>query len=169
MRPHPMLGMARDEIRDYGDYGDYGITGLRDSGDRDYSLRHRDYGASALNSLSSFIEIVRCSVSDGRHRSGTRVGSAAAWQHAGDHSLRRAIATSRANATSFVGRDFPPKSHRTAGPRASNGLCDDEGVPLICPTCQVLAQSVLVGDRLLPCMGLFSIFLVGGHSDAAWL
>ena len=45
-----------------------------------------------------------------------------------------------------------------AGPRASNGLCDDEGVPLICPTCQVLAQSVLAGDRLLLCMGLFSIF-----------
>src|SRR3982075_1392960 len=56
-----------------------------------------------------------------------------------------------------------------AGPRAFNGLCDDEGVPLICPTCQVLAQSVLAGDRLLLCMGLFSIFLVGSHSDAAWL
>src|SRR3981189_3469826 len=45
-------------------------------------------------------------------------------------------------------------------------LCDDEGVPLICPTCQVLAQSVLTGDRLLLCMGLFSIFLVGGLSQA---
>ena len=48
---------------------------------------------------------------------------------------------------------------------ASNGLCDDEGVPLICPTCQVLAQSVPAGDRLLLCMGLFSIFLVGSQSD----
>ena len=56
-----------------------------------------------------------------------------------------------------------------AGPRAFNGLCDDEGVPLICPTCQVLAQSVLAGDRLLLCMGLFSIFLVGSHNDTAWL
>ncbi len=56
-----------------------------------------------------------------------------------------------------------------AGPRAFDGLCDDEGVPLICPTCQVLAQSVPAGERLLPCMGLFSIFLVGSHSDAAWL
>src|SRR5258708_38071511 len=55
-----------------------------------------------------------------------------------------------------------------AGPRASNGLCDDEAVPLICPTCQVLAQSILAGDRLLLCMGLFSIFLVGSHGDAAW-
>src|SRR5882762_8650781 len=45
-------------------------------------------------------------------------------------------------------------------------LCDNEGVPLICPTCQVLAQSVLTGDRLLLCMGLFSIFLVGGLSQA---
>ena len=40
---------------------------------------------------------------------------------------------------------------------------------MICPTCQVLAQSVLAGDRLLLCMGLFSIFLVGSYSDAAWL
>jgi hypothetical protein len=48
-----------------------------------------------------------------------------------------------------------------AGPRAFNGLYDDEGVPLICPTCQVLAQSVLAGDRLLLCMGLFSIFSMG--------
>jgi hypothetical protein len=53
-----------------------------------------------------------------------------------------------------------------AGPRAFHGLCDDEGVPLICPTCQVLAQSVLSGGRLLLCMGLFSIFLVGSQSDA---
>src|SRR5712691_2938056 len=29
-----------------------------------------------------------------------------------------------------------------AGPRAFSGLCDEEGVPLICPTCQVLAQGV---------------------------
>ncbi len=39
---------------------------------------------------------------------------------------------------------------------------------MIRPTCQVLAQSVLTGDRLLLCMGLFSIFLVGSQSDAAW-
>src|SRR5712664_680567 len=45
-------------------------------------------------------------------------------------------------------------------------LCDNEGVPLICPTCQVLAQSVPTGDRLLLCMGLFSIFLVGSLSQA---
>src|SRR6266550_2148587 len=31
-----------------------------------------------------------------------------------------------------------------AGPRAFNGLCDDEAVPLICPTCQVFAQSASV-------------------------
>jgi len=101
---------------------------------------------------------------------GTRVGSAAARQHAGGHSLRRAIATSRANANSIVGRHFRPnhtEQRAIAGPRAFNGLCDDEGVPLICPTCQVLAQSVLAGDRMLLCMGLFSIFLVGSHRDAA--
>ena len=37
---------------------------------------------------------------------------------------------------------------------------------MICPTCQVLAQSVLTDDRLLLCMGLFSIFLVGSLSQA---
>ncbi len=55
-----------------------------------------------------------------------------------------------------------------AGPRDFNGLCDDERVPLICPTCQVSAQSVHADDRPLLCTGLFSIFLVGGHGDAAW-
>ncbi len=63
------------------------------------------------------------------------------------------------------------KLHRTAraiaGPRPFNGLCDDEGMPLICPTCQVLGQSVRPGDRLLLCMGLFSIFCLGSHRDAA--
>src|SRR5712671_5048315 len=73
----------------------------------------------------------------------------------------KASKTSRANANSIVGRDFRPNHtdrRAIAGPRALNGLCDDEGVPLICPTCQVLAQSVLTGDRRLLCMGLFSIF-----------
>src|SRR6266699_2976537 len=45
-------------------------------------------------------------------------------------------------------------------------LADDEGVPLICPTCQVLAQSVLGGARLLLCMGLFSIFLLGANENS---
>ncbi len=43
----------------------------------------------------------------------------------------------------------------------SSGFCDDEAVLLICPTCQVSAQSVGSGGRLLLCMGLFSIFLAG--------
>src|SRR5258708_32522365 len=73
----------------------------------------------------------------------------------------KAFKTSRANANSIVGRDFRPnhtKRRAIAGPRVLNGLCDDEGVPLICPACQVLTQGVLAGDRLLLCMGLFSIF-----------
>ena len=46
-----------------------------------------------------------------------------------------------------------------ADPQASSGLCDDEGVPLICPTCQVLAQSVLAGDRPATLHGVvFDIF-----------
>jgi len=74
------------------------------------------------------------------------------------------------SANSIVGRDFRPNHSEwraIAGPRALNGLCDDEGVPVICPTCQVLTQGVLTGDRLLLCMGLFSIFLVGSHRDVA--
>jgi hypothetical protein len=81
----------------------------------------------------------------------------------------KAFKTSRANANSIVGRDFRPNHTERgaiASPRALNGLCDDEGVPLICPTCQVLTQGVLTGDGLLLCMGLFSIFLVGSHRDA---
>ena len=68
---------------------------------------------------------------------------------------------------SWVGifAQITPNGAPIAGSWAFNGLCDDEGVPLICPTCQVLAQSVLAGDRLLLCMGLFSIFLVGSQSD----
>src|SRR6266851_8703957 len=85
----------------------------------------------------------------------------------------KAFKTSRANATSIVCRDFRPnhtERRAIAAPRAFNGLCDDEGVPLICPTCQVLPpHSVLAGARLLLCMGLFSIFFVGSHSDAARL
>src|SRR6266545_2518901 len=53
----------------------------------------------------------------------------------------KAFKTSRANANSIVGRDFRPNHSEwraIAGPRALNGLCDNEGVPLICPTCQVL-------------------------------
>jgi hypothetical protein len=34
---------------------------------------------------------------------------------------------------------------------------------LICPTCQVSAQSVGAGDRRLLCMGLFSIFCGGSQ------
>jgi hypothetical protein len=42
-------------------------------------------------------------------------------------------------------------------------------MPLICPTSQVLAQSVRPGNCLVLCMGLFSIFCLGSHRDAAWL
>jgi hypothetical protein len=39
------------------------------------------------------------------------------------------------------------------------GLRDDEGMPLICPTCQLFFRSIHApAGRLLLCMGLFSIF-----------
>jgi hypothetical protein len=48
-----------------------------------------------------------------------------------------------------------------------NGFCDDEIVPLICPTCQASAQIVHSGDRRLLCMGLFSIFFSGSRDGPA--
>src|SRR5712675_1264303 len=56
-------------------------------------------------------------------------------QRAGDHSPR----ASRCNFKLWV-RIFAQnrtEERAIAGPRAFNGLCDNEGVPLICPTCQV--------------------------------
>src|SRR6266567_4839404 len=47
-----------------------------------------------------------------------------------------------------------------AGLRAFNGLCDNEGVPLICPTCQVLAQRVCAGDCLVTLHGVVLDILV---------
>jgi hypothetical protein len=67
-------------------------------------------------------------------------------------------------------REFRLTSHRTAAVarlRSVNGLCDDEAVLLICPTCQVSAQSAGSGDRRLLCMGLFSIFLAGAAATPA--
>jgi hypothetical protein len=62
-----------------------------------------------------------------------------------------------------------PHAPGTRVPRAFNGLCDDEGVPLICPTCQVFAQSVLAGARPATLHGVVFDIFVGSHSDAAWL
>ena len=67
------------------------------------------------------------------------------------------------------GKRGGPEQRAIAGPRAFNGLCDDEAMPLICPTSQVLAQRVRPGNCLVLCMGLFSIFCLGSHRDAAWL
>ena len=53
----------------------------------------------------------------------------------------------RANALQLWVRIFAryrTEQRAIAGPRAFNGLCDDEGVPLICPTCQVFSQSASV-------------------------
>ena len=49
-----------------------------------------------------------------------------------------------------------------------NGFCNAGIVRLICPTCQVSAQSVGSGDRRLLCMGLFSIFLVRAPATLHW-
>jgi hypothetical protein len=46
---------------------------------------------------------------------------------------------------SILGKNFRLQSRRTTrycrGPRAFTKLRDDEGVPLICPTCQVLLEA----------------------------
>jgi len=72
----------------------------RESIQNQRSERHRSQRSVLLRVLGTMSVHDRM---EGRCRTngarGTRVGSAAARQHAGDHSLRRAIATSRANAT----------------------------------------------------------------------
>ena len=52
-------------------------------------------------------------------------------------------------------------------PRAFDGLCDDEGVPLICPTCQVFAQSASVpATACYLAWGRFRYFWLG--ATATW-
>ena len=53
---------------------------------------------------------------------------------------------------------------RYRGPRAFNGLCDDEGVPLIRPTCQVFAQSTSVpASACYFAWGCFRYFWLGAQ------
>ena len=70
-----------------------------------------------------------------------------------------------------VGRDFRPnhtEQRAIAGPQAFNGLCDDEGVPLICPTCQVFAQRASVPATAATLHGVvFDIFGGPDHRTAA--
>ena len=59
------------------------------------------------------------------------------------------------------------KQRAIAGPRAFNGSCDDEGVPLICPTCQVFAQSASVpATGCYLAWGRFRYFWLG--ATATW-
>src|SRR3954453_22384032 len=55
----------------------------------------------------------------------------------------------------------------STSPQAPGGSCNDEGMPLICPTRQVLAQSVLAGDRRLTLHGVVFDIFAGSQSDAA--
>src|SRR6266436_2139192 len=48
-----------------------------------------------------------------------------------------------------------------AGPRAFDGLCDDEGVPLICPTCQVLPKASSPATACYFAWGCFRYFWLG--------
>src|SRR6266581_5848856 len=53
---------------------------------------------------------------------------------------------------------------QSAGPRAFNGLCDDEGMPLIRPTCQVFAQSTSVpATACYFAWGCFRYFWLGAQ------
>jgi hypothetical protein len=76
-----------------------------------------------------------------------------------------------ANKTGFPKhREFSSRRPaRRCAPASFHGLCDDEAVPLICPTCQASAQSAGAGsgDRQLLCMGLFSIFYGGTQRPGA--
>ncbi len=59
--------------------------------------------------------------------------------------------------------------HAIAGPRAFSGLCDDEGVPLICPTCQVLPPKRPCRRPPATLHGVVFDIFVGSHSDPARL
>jgi hypothetical protein len=68
---------------------------------------------------------------------------------------------------SIVGKNFSPKIAPNSALRAFDGLCDDEAVPLICPTCQVFAQSAsLPATACYLAWGCFQYFWWG--ATAAW-
>jgi len=94
-------------------------------------------------------------------------GDAAAWYHApGKHiypaCTRRQkairVEPSRAEVADFFGlTDIPEKQRAIAGATRLT-MCDDEGVPLICPTYQVFAKAIRAGDWLLLSWGRFRYF-----------
>jgi hypothetical protein len=85
--------------------------------------------------------------------------------HGSTTSRRPSALARRRPTTRLAGRDFHVvvafDYHRHRRQRYPRGIGDDEAVLLICPTCQISAQGVGACDRLLLCMGLFSIFLPG--------
>jgi len=58
------------------------------------------------------------------------------------------------------GGDMASRTARHVG-RAFDGLCDDEAVPLICPTCQELAQASLPASAGYFAWGCFRYFWLG--------
>ena len=68
------------------------------------------------------------------------------------------------NGAGTARRRQPTERRAIAGPRAFNGLCDDEGVPLICPTCQVFAQGTSVpATACYFAWGCFRYFWLGAQ------
>src|SRR6185312_3714609 len=64
----------------------------------------------------------------------------------------------RSGVIPIVGEDFSLQSRRTrplSRATAHGAFRDSERMPLICPTCQIALSNA--GDRLLLCLGLFSI------------
>ena len=86
------------------------------------------------------------SISLGTRRKRARLGNAQAMARCSDFQLSKGFVCNRDE-----GRRYS---------RPIGSLRDDEIVPLICPTCQVFAESLKVSCQrlLLLCMGLFSIF-----------
>ena len=101
------------------------------------------------------VEIVRSgAVFMLRSLAGAR-GQRAVRPRAGDRSPRRsgAISIVGENFSASIATDAPA----SAGRRAHTGFRNNERMPLICPTCQLVLSGA--GGRRLLCMGLFSIFL----------
>jgi hypothetical protein len=68
---------------------------------------------------------------------------------------------------SIVVKNFSPKIAPNRALRAFDGLCDDEAVPLICPTRQVFAQSASLPVTPATLHGVVFDILVGSHSCVA--
>src|SRR3954464_10143865 len=86
---------------------------------------------------------------------------------AGDRPIGRSVLDTRLRGYDDRRERRASMSAPFARSRAFGGLCDDEGMPVICPTCQVVAQSVSAQSASVPATagyfawGCFRYFRLG--------